>query len=89
MILRLQLAVCWVIQAVTFLALVRAPSKAGTTMPCRLHLQAAAGRQVAGVPSAGRSAAAWAKIGVASVGAGALFAVTGDARACHQMDTRQ
>lgn len=43
--------------------------------------QAAAGRRVAGVPSAGRSAATWAKIGVASVGAGALFAVTGDARA--------
>ena len=48
-------------------------------------VQAAAGRQVAGVPSAGRSAATWAKIGVASVGAGALFAVTGDARACHHI----
>jgi hypothetical protein len=52
-------------------------------------VQAAAGRQVAGVPSAGRSAATWAKIGVASVGAGALFAVTGDARVCHRTDTQQ
>lgn len=39
-------------------------------------LQAAAA-QARGVPSAGRSAANWAKIGAASVGAGALFAMTG------------
>lgn len=57
----------------------RVPWSKAVTFETLLAHQAAAGegRRARGPP---RSAASWAKIGAASVGAGALFAVTGAAR---------